>query len=444
MIKNIINGKKKITFFIAIILVAILGVTLGTALLSSTLSINGTSTVKKNSWKIYFDGVEIANDSAPNENEEDDAKIVMDGADGISSTKQNIEFTANLKKPGDFYEFTVYTVNDGDIDAEVVSVVKEGLTEEQQKYLEFEVKYDNGTEIKPCDILYRKNHPEPQTHPNRRLIKAVVRYKTGLEPDEYPQDGVSVNLSFKINYSQNVDCTPVEDPEVYKLTIRPNGGTFEDGTTTKSFKIVENQMIYRYDYGSIIYTTDNKCYDSFWYECDATAKHDSTKYYKDHPMLYFADNNPSVYNTYGYNEADLYRFYLNNVQDPSWDITPEPYENGDATNYSDSSRLTTDVNLCRGYTPSYAMVLYFKNLHNGTVSGGGNAGWERFVVGATNNHFSNRNIVRSGYTQTGWSEAVWTYKTQGEYTMTNPISDAWIISHEQEDCGSIDIYATWS
>ena len=44
-----------------------------------------------------------------------------------------------------------YIVNDGTIDAMVDSVEKSALTEEQQKYLDFDVTYDNGTPIRRCD-----------------------------------------------------------------------------------------------------------------------------------------------------------------------------------------------------------------------------------------------------------------------------------------------------
>ena len=177
MLKNIFNGKKKIKFYIAKFVIAILSITLGTALLSSTLRLQGNTTVKKNSWIIYFDNIDNFEASEVHTGTELPS-ISKDGV--LDPTKQNVEFTAKLYKPGDIYEFTVDTVNDGTIDAEIESLEKSVLTEEQQKYLEFEVKYDDGTDIERCDILYRKNHPEPETLPNRRTIKATVKYKSGL------------------------------------------------------------------------------------------------------------------------------------------------------------------------------------------------------------------------------------------------------------------------
>ena len=144
MKKKTIKNQKKITIIMALIAFVFVGITLGQALLNSTLTINGKSTIKKNSWMIYFDDINIEPQSTQNVDENDNPKISVNGV--ADPKKQNIEFTANLKKPGDFYEFTVDTVNDGTIDAYVDSIEKIELTEAQKKYLEFNVTYDDDTE----------------------------------------------------------------------------------------------------------------------------------------------------------------------------------------------------------------------------------------------------------------------------------------------------------
>lgn len=202
----------KIKFIFLAVIALISCITLGTAILSKTLNINGTTKIAKNSWIIYFDNVRKSSDSVPSDN---DARIVDFG-------KTRIEFSANLKSIGDFYEFTVYTVNDGTIDAMVDSVEKSALTEEQQKYLDFNVTYDNGTPIRRCDTLNAKT---------RRRIKAVVKYKEGLEIDEYPTEDVNLNLYFNINYVQkDAACPPRELDDQNTLTIIPNGGVYQGRT----------------------------------------------------------------------------------------------------------------------------------------------------------------------------------------------------------------------
>ena len=202
----------KIKFMFLAVFALISFITLATAILTKSLNINGTTKIAKNSWIIYFDEVRKSSDSVPSTK---DAAIVDFG-------KTRIEFDANLKSIGDFYEFTVYTVNDGTIDAMVDSIEKTELTEEQQKYLDFKVTYDSGTEIRRCDTLNAKT---------RRRIKAIVKYKDGLDIDEYPTEDVNLNLYFNINYVQKDAACPPREPDDNKvLTIVPNGGVYQGRT----------------------------------------------------------------------------------------------------------------------------------------------------------------------------------------------------------------------
>ena len=238
MLKNRFMGRSRKSIYLIIIAVLIVGISFGSALLNSTLNIIGSSEVKKTNWIIYFDDIDIAEDSAPVDNSNDNARFAKNGVE--DPTKKNIEFTASLKNPGDFYEFTVWTVNDGTIDAVVESLEKSTLTTEQQKYLEYDVTYDDGTPIEQCDILYHKDSTEG---PNKKLIKATVKYKPGLNVNEYPTEGVTLNLSFKINYSQNTNCGHTTPEATYRLTINPNGGKFE-GRTAQTRKYLKENSEY--------------------------------------------------------------------------------------------------------------------------------------------------------------------------------------------------------
>ena len=201
-------SKKNLLFIVGIVLV--LSITLGSAIVSSLLKIEGNTTIKKSSWVIYFDSVRKSTDSVSSTN---DAKIT-------NTEKTKVEFSANLKEPGDFYEFTVYTVNDGSIDAMINSIEKTTLTEEQQKYLDYIITYDNGRELKKCDPLDANT---------RRRIKAIVKFKDGLDINDYPKEDVNLDLFFDINYVQKNDACPTEGFKDEKvLTIDPNGGTYQN------------------------------------------------------------------------------------------------------------------------------------------------------------------------------------------------------------------------
>jgi hypothetical protein len=195
--KEIFNKikKHKLAFLLLGFALIISLISLGTAIVSGSISINGQSKINKNSWVIYFDHVKISEDSVE----------ASYPAQIVDREKTQIEFAVHLDKPGDFYEFRVWTINDGSIDAYIKSIEKYELTDAQKEYLDFEVTYDTGEEIKPCDILYALDNDSPQT-PHQRLIKAVVKYKTGIDKSLYPTEGVNLNLFFKINYVQDATC----------------------------------------------------------------------------------------------------------------------------------------------------------------------------------------------------------------------------------------------
>ncbi len=129
---------------LSLVLILVLGIGLGYAFLSSNLKINGKNGISKNSWVIYF------------ENIQNQSGVVATNSK-ISADKQTIDFDISIKKPGDYYEFDVDTVNDGTIDAMIESVEFEGLDNKFNDLVYFDVNYkDNGMPLEKCDVL-KKN-----------------------------------------------------------------------------------------------------------------------------------------------------------------------------------------------------------------------------------------------------------------------------------------------
>ena len=119
-----------------LIVILLLVVTIGYAVISSTLNINGRSSISKNTWDVHFDNIFVKNGSVE--------------AIKIPTIENNtkVDFEAQLNLPGDFYEFTVDVVNGGSIDAMIDSIsIDPGLTEEQKKYLNYIIEYQNGEQI---------------------------------------------------------------------------------------------------------------------------------------------------------------------------------------------------------------------------------------------------------------------------------------------------------
>ena len=245
--------KNKFTVLIVVFVVALFSITIGSALLNAILSINGTTKIKENRWLIHFENVEINDDSVKNSDPRNDARIV-------DNEKTKIEFTVNLTKPGDLYEFTVDTWNEGTLDATIASTEMTQLTDAQKKYIDFDVHYyDTGEEIKRCDEL-KVNEKRP--------IIITVKLKEGLREDEYPSTDTTLNLFYKINYVQSFEC-PTTPSEKHILKIRPNGGVYKKRTTETRIYLNEGdsydianptRKLYNFDGWEITSPTENGTY----------------------------------------------------------------------------------------------------------------------------------------------------------------------------------------
>jgi len=94
-----------------ILLLVLLGVTIGYASLATTLKINGTTNINKNTWSVYW--ANLGNYAGVTPEEGDEPTI---GPDAQNVPNSLIEFAVTLDQPGDFYEFQVDAVNVGSMD----------------------------------------------------------------------------------------------------------------------------------------------------------------------------------------------------------------------------------------------------------------------------------------------------------------------------------------
>ena len=142
---------KKETRIMAFLLL-LLVITVGYALLSQQLDINGTSKIKKAGWSIIWDNVVVNTNSVKGES-------VTQAAQITNTEKTLVEYSVTLSEPGKFYEFTVDAKNEGTIDG-MVNVVSNkvyesnGTTEKTlPEYLTYSVTYSDGKAIAPKQLL---------------------------------------------------------------------------------------------------------------------------------------------------------------------------------------------------------------------------------------------------------------------------------------------------
>ena len=175
--------KKKKIIYIMMVIVLVVGISIGYAVLNSTLRINGTSTIEKNTWDVHFENIYVKEGS-----------IVPTIEPAISNDTTISNFELILDKPGDFYEFYVDVVNRGTIDAMINSVVKTpDLTEEQKKYINYTIEYQNGEQITKNQLVSKNSFVR---------LKVLVEYKKDLSASDLPTETNTLVLGLDLNIIQ--------------------------------------------------------------------------------------------------------------------------------------------------------------------------------------------------------------------------------------------------
>ena len=172
---------------IILLLVLILGLTIGFALISTTLKINGIANLKSNTFDIHW-----------NENSIVETEGSVDAnapASVIDQEKKTISFDAELIIPGDFYEFTVDAKNYGTVDGAIQGInlyyYEEGSSTPSSlpSYLNYTVTYADGTTPGIGDIL---------------KVGKSKKYKIRLEfkstETEMPSNPDNGTVTFKIDH----------------------------------------------------------------------------------------------------------------------------------------------------------------------------------------------------------------------------------------------------
>ena len=256
--------RKNKSIYIVLIVIALIGITIGYAVINTTLNINGKSSISKNTWDVYFDNVVVKDGSV------EAVKIPT------VTDKTTVDFEVALNLPGDFYEFTVDVVNAGSIDAMIESIEKTpDLSTEQQKYLNYTIAYENNEQITTKQLVKKEEFVR---------LKVRVEYKSDLTASDLPQSTETLNLGFTVNYVQsNGSGINVNNNGVSNSGVKPvaNGsldaiGTivtigdqqfYTIGTEGENVKLLS--MFNLYVGGE---------YNNVWtaYENEATGKQDST------------------------------------------------------------------------------------------------------------------------------------------------------------------------
>lgn len=177
------NEKKGRGSFIAIlVLVLVLGISIGYAALSTTLNINGSTTIGKSSWDVHF-----AN--------------VIETAGGVTATKAaaitagqttEVTYEVTLPTPGTFYEFTVDVVNAGSLDAKTSAIPTLGGNT-QPTIFNYTVTWSDGSPITANTALAAGD---------KKTVKVRIEYKKDITAAQLPSADTALSLTCSIPYVQ--------------------------------------------------------------------------------------------------------------------------------------------------------------------------------------------------------------------------------------------------
>lgn len=188
------RNKRKNKYLLLLIL--LLGITLGYAAISTTLKITGTTNVNKNSWKVYWD--------------EDSIEVTQGSVNGTAAVSDDgtvadaqLTWTADLNLPGDFYEFTIDAVNESSIHA-MISSITPTIPANLASYINYSVTYADGIEPAQYHLLAKATKSGNTIIPTREKYKVRVEFDsnaTADDLDDIGENGDSYEFGYEVSYA---------------------------------------------------------------------------------------------------------------------------------------------------------------------------------------------------------------------------------------------------
>ena len=211
------DRKLKVVMLSAII-IAVIGLTVAFAALSSVLNITGSSTMDKAGWDIHFKNVQYVGKSST---------ATVSGTPSPSSNNTAITISGlsvTLKQPGDYVTYSADIENSGDIDAEIAVVTPPTLTSAQQTIFDFDVVY-TGTNNHPA-----QSDELPHTSPNNvKHITMTFKYKDSVTASQLPSQAQTINLTYSIHYVQSFSAATTQSQS--QSIVTNNCTSFETKST---------------------------------------------------------------------------------------------------------------------------------------------------------------------------------------------------------------------
>ncbi len=168
---------------VIVLLLLLVGITVGYSALSQTLNINGTSTISKTTWNVHFANVTITTGS-----------VTATTAPTATGNAVSLDYAVNLQKPGDFYEFTVDVKNDGTVAAKLSALpTLSGVSTAQDVYVNYTFTHSDGTAITVGETIAAGAS---------KKFKVRVEFDSSISASQLPSSEQTLNLTASMNYVQ--------------------------------------------------------------------------------------------------------------------------------------------------------------------------------------------------------------------------------------------------
>lgn len=220
------SGTKKIA--LVTLVVAIVGLTVAFAMLSSNLNISGSAYVDPVKWGIYFDNLSTGKTFGSAILDENTKAEIMTDNNGARTKIGNMNVI--LKIPGDKVVYTVDLVNEGTIPVEIADIQKSDI---EYDFITLKVTYTGTSdEVSIGDVIEAGKDGSPAIY----NLTITINYDKDLV-NELPSEALQIDFNYKLEFKQtdnSVNKTtttkkPFEFPEV--------SGNLGDDVTFDYYKI---------------------------------------------------------------------------------------------------------------------------------------------------------------------------------------------------------------
>lgn len=182
---------------ILLIVLLLLGMSIGYSYINRSINEEGTFYVKNNTWDVHWDNLVVSEGSIKGDQVPIEAHILGD------TTK--VEYSIILKNPGEYYEFTLDTVNAGSIDAMIDRINTtiyeiDGKTEKElPNYLEYEFTYVDGEQLLKRQALNSNK---------KDRLKVRITFKEDIQEEDLPSVDETLVIKQELTYVQK-DTTAI-------------------------------------------------------------------------------------------------------------------------------------------------------------------------------------------------------------------------------------------